>query len=342
MEPKRNRLRRVGINRAIALTAAVMLGSMGLSHTAAQDVAGSSWKRLPDMAVPRWEAGTVVLDNKLYVFGGYKMPTRSCKRVDVFDPKDNSWRQRADLPSAISHMNTVLDGRTVWFAGGFKDGYKGYAIAEVWNYDIDGDTYTAAPSLPEPRAGGGLALVGRQLHFIGGLQEDRDTDAADHWVLDLDELSKGKAEWKSAAPMPEARNQFSTVTFGGKIYVMGGMFHHDSGQDDQPRVDIYDPQTESWRRGADLPAGHSHAEGSTFVHGSRIFILGGMGRIAKRRWIDDKILALSPNDPWQALGNLPMALSSPVAAVIDDLLYVGGGSPNGATPQPAMWVRPAP
>ena len=342
MEPERNWFRRGGLTSVMALTATVLLGSMGLGRVAAQDVPESSWKRLPDMAVPRWEAGTVVLDGKLYVLGGYRMPTKACKRVDVFDPKDNSWRQRADLPSAISHMNAVLDGRTVWFAGGFKDGYKGYAIAEVWNYDIDRDTYTAAPPLPEPRAGGGLAIIGRHLHFMGGLKKDRDTDAADHWVLDLDGLSTSKAKWQNAAPMPEPRNQFSTVTFGGKIYVMGGMFHHDSGQDDQPRVDIYDPQTDSWRRGADLPAGHSHAEGSTFVQGNRIFILGGMGRIGKRRWIDDKILALSSDDKWKAIGDLPMALSSPVAAIINDQLYLGGGSPNGATPQPAMWVRPAP
>ena len=49
-------------------------------------------------------------------------------------------------------MNAVLDGRTVWFAGGFKDGYRGHAIAEVWNYDIDEDRYTAAPLLPEPNS----------------------------------------------------------------------------------------------------------------------------------------------------------------------------------------------
>jgi len=56
----------------------------------ARDESGGGWKRLPDTAVPRREAGTVVLDNKLYVFGGYKMPTKACKRVDVFDPKDNT------------------------------------------------------------------------------------------------------------------------------------------------------------------------------------------------------------------------------------------------------------
>ena len=198
--------------------AVAMLGMPSLAQGESQ----GSWTRLPDMAVPRWEAGSVVFEEKLCVFGGYRMPTKACKRVDVFDPKDNSWATLADLPSAITHVNLVLDGRSVWFAGGFKDGYKGYAIAEVWRYDIDKNGYTAGPSLPEPRGSGGLALVGRQLHYIGGLTEDRDTCSPKHWVLNVDKLEKGEAQWQEAKPMSKGRCHFGTVTFEGKIYLAGG------------------------------------------------------------------------------------------------------------------------
>lgn len=307
----------------------------------AQENAVSLWRELPNMPVARWEAGTVALDGKLYVFGGYTVGTRSSKRADVFDPADNSWHTLADLPSAITHMNAVLDGRSVWIAGGFKDGYPGKAIREVWNYDVDKDAYTAAPSLPEARAGGGLALVGRKLHYIGGLMPDRDTDAPDHWVLDLDSLKHGTASWSNAAPMPEPRNQFGTVTLGGKIYAMGGQFHHDSGQNDQARVDVYEPETDTWQRGASLPKPHSHAEGSTFVHGDRVLMMGGMTRDQRRR-IDTAILSRSASGSWETLGDLPKPLSSPAAAILGDRLFVAGGSLNGADPQPRMWVRDAP
>ncbi|MCP4170961.1 MAG: hypothetical protein GY758_09345 [Fuerstiella sp.] len=308
---------------------------------AAQEVSDVTWLKLPDMPVPRWEAGTVVLDGRLYVFGGYTKGTKSSKRVDVFDPMDTSWQQLTDLPSAITHMNAVLDGRTVWIAGGFKDGYKGHAITEVWNYDIDKNTFTAAPPLPERRAGGGLALVGRHLHYIGGLMPDRLTDAADHWRLDLQADSQSAAEWKNLAAMPAARNQFSAVSFAGKIYAIGGQFGHDKGQDDQPRVDIYDPGTDSWTRGPELPGPHSHAEGSTFLSKGRIFVVGGMTRDERRR-IDQHIVAGMPGGEWQIVGELPRPLSSPAAAIIGDRLYVAGGSLNGADPQPGMWVSSVP
>jgi N-acetylneuraminic acid mutarotase len=323
---------------ALAFAAAVTMGMPCM----AQDESHGSWKRLGDMAVARWEAGTVVLDDKLYVFGGYKMPTKACKRVDAFDPKDNSWTQFKDLPSAITHMNIVLDGRSVWFAGGFKDGYKGYAISEVWRYDIDKDTYTAGPSLPEARGSGGLAIVGRKLHYAGGLKKDRDTCSSKHWVLDLEKLEKGDAKWEEAKPMPEGRCHFGIVTFEGKIYVTGGMYHHDSRQIDRPLVDIYGPETDSWSRGEDLPTGHTHAEGSTFVHDKRIWFLGGMAQVGERRWIDNKITVLTSEGKWKHAGELPKPLSAAAAGIIDGKLYLAGGSPNGATPQPGMWVRSVP
>jgi N-acetylneuraminic acid mutarotase len=127
MTPTNYILHRFTAAMILALTITLGIGIPG--SVIAQD----GWQQLKDMPVGKWEAGTVVLDNKLYFFGGYTEGVRSSKRCDVFDPKDNSWTGIQDLPSAISHMNTVLDGRTVWFAGGFKDGYKGHAIAEVWN-----------------------------------------------------------------------------------------------------------------------------------------------------------------------------------------------------------------
>ena len=325
---------------SVAVLALVFFAPMATAH--AQD----GWQPLPDMPVGKWESGTVVLDGKLYFFGGYTQGVKSSKRCDVFDPKkpaEDAWTRIQDLPSAITHMNMVLVGRTVWFAGGFKDGYKGHTIAEVWNYDIDKDRYTAAPLLPETRGGGGLALVGRRLHYMGGVKADRDTDAADHWVLDLDQRAKGSAGWKNAAPMPAPRNQFSTVTFDKQIYAIGGQFHHDSGQDDQPRVDIYDPKTDAWSRGPELPKGHSHAEGGTFVSGGRIFMVGGHTTPAGgRKSIDADILALEPGGEWTSVGRLPMPLSSPAAAIIGGKLYVAGGSPNGGRVQAKMWVHKAP
>ncbi|MBP88662.1 MAG: hypothetical protein CMJ64_18435 [Planctomycetaceae bacterium] len=53
--------------------------------------------------------------------------------------------------------------------------------------------------MPETRGGGGLALVDRKLHYMGGVKSDSDTDAEDHWVLDLDKWAKGAPD---GTPLP--------------------------------------------------------------------------------------------------------------------------------------------
>ena len=326
--------------------------------SAAQKIETDSWQELPNMPVEKWEAATIVVDGKIFILGGYGAGVRSSKICHIFDPADHSWIRIQDLPSAISHVNPVLDGRKIWFAGGFKDGYKDHVVAEVWNYDIDLDgpglkgRFTAGPLLPGKRGGGGLALVGRQLHFIGGITEDRDTDAFEHWVLDLDEYEQGTGQWRdTGAPIPEPRNQFSTVVFDNKIYLIGGQLHHDSCQLDQNRVDIYDPETNSWSDGPVLPKGHSHSEGGTFVHDGKIFLVGGHttpGNPRKkkedeggRKAIEADILTLAHGGEWELFGKLPMPLSSPAARIVDGRFYVLGGSLNGGSVHPQVWVTHA-
>lgn len=312
-------------------------------------ITAESWQALPDMPIEKWEAATFLLDDRLYVLGGYTTHVRTSRTAHYFDAADESWTRIQDLPSAISHVNVVLDGRVAWYAGGFKDGYKDHIVAEVWNYDVDLDgpvergRFTAGPLLPEKRGGGGLALFDRNLHFFSGLKDDRDTDAAEHWVMDLDEYAAGVARWRDASPVPVPRNQFSTVQRGGKFYLIGGQFHHDSCQLDQARVDLYDPATDTWHESEPLPYGHSHSEGSTFVHDDLIYMIGGHFTPADgHKRIDRDILRCGQDGEWKVIGKLPVALSSPASRIIDGKLYVAGGSLDGGSVQPKVWVTRAP
>ena len=112
-----------------------------------------------------------------------------------------------------------------------------------------------------------------------------------------------------------------------KDYAIGGQFHHDSEQLDQARVDIYD----------------SDAEGGTFVHGGRIYMVWGhTTKPGETKQVDADVLALSSGGQWELVATLPMPLSSPAAAIIDGKLYVAGGSPGQSRVQADMWVRAAP
>jgi N-acetylneuraminic acid mutarotase len=61
-----------------------------------------------------------------------------------------------------------------------------------------------------------------------------------------------------------------------------------------------------------------------------------------RKAIDPDILTLAPGGEWALIGKLPIPLSSPAARIIDGKFYVIGGSLNGGSVYPKVWVTDAP
>ncbi|MGI9233136.1 MAG: Kelch repeat-containing protein [Woeseiaceae bacterium] len=293
-----------------------------------------NWSRLADMPEAKWEPASLVLNDKLIVLGGYGNYIVTSRLAYEFDPADGaqgSWTELQMLPSTISHVNLVADGNGFWYAGGMKDKPSrkvlDHIIAEVWYFDLEQDRLIMGPMLPERRGAGGLARLGDNLHYVSGLEEDRDTDSKDHWVLDLNQWkTTGNATWESAAPFPLPRNQLAVVTMNDKIYAIGGQFNHDLRQLDQTQVDIYDPQSDSWSRGPELPVPHSHSEHATVVRNDRIWMIGGhqTPEGGSKGFCQD-VLTMKEGGEWELSGLLPKPISSPAAGIINNRLYSAGG-----------------
>jgi Kelch motif protein len=139
--------------------------------------AALEWKMAAPSPFKRVESPTVVVNDKLYLFAGFTEELQASKQVDIFDPASDSWSRKKDMPTGLTHLNFAIEGKAIWFAGGFKGKHPGPVVDEVWKYDVTLDAWTVGTPLPEPRAGGGLAVLGRQLHYFGGYKADRDTNA---------------------------------------------------------------------------------------------------------------------------------------------------------------------
>lgn len=290
---------------------------------------------MPPLPESRYEAPMAVIDGTLLVFGGFTGVLESTSRVFALEPGGSHWQERGAMPIAASHFAVTTDGTTVWFAGGFVGDHPGAATAEVWSYDSLNDTWASGPALPEPRASGALVRLGRNLHYVGGVQADRDTDSGNHWVLPL-----GGEAWESLADISRRRNHLAGVELDGKMYLIGGQYNHDSTELsplDVAAVDVYDPVTESLSPAASLPTGRSHMEYSTFVLDGRIVVVGGRTRRADLA----DIIAYDPElDRWLQLPRLPNALRSALARAVGDRLVVVGGGRFEVQAQDAVWSAP--
>jgi len=79
-------------------------------------------------------------------------------------------------------------------AGGFYGDHPGVASDKVWRYDTVTDTWLEFPSLPEPRASGGIVVLDGKLHYFGAMSSDRMTDIDTHWTLDLSNPTSWQVE----------------------------------------------------------------------------------------------------------------------------------------------------
>eukprot|EP00091_Calanus_sinicus_P011320 TRINITY_DN25666_c0_g1_i1.p1 TRINITY_DN25666_c0_g1~~TRINITY_DN25666_c0_g1_i1.p1 ORF type:complete len:122 (+),score=15.26 TRINITY_DN25666_c0_g1_i1:105-470(+) len=77
--------------------------------------------------------------------------------------------------------------------------------------------------------------------------------------------------WREASPMVTPRSFHACTAHEGKIYAIGG----NDGSSILSSVEIYDPLTDSWDRGPELPLTLFNAQ--VINHQGNIYVLGGRG-----------------------------------------------------------------
>ena len=185
------------------------------------DPATGVWTTLAPLPTPLIWPEAVVLDGKIWVFGGLDGGWGFNLNMYVYDPAGGSWSLR--MGPAIPRFEgagLVLDGR-IYLFGGNAGGYL--ASAEV--YDPDSDSWSSVPVLPFPLARMGATEYGGKAYLIGGTNTDwwnagTDTvlrfDPQNASWTDLSSTLKGLAQ--------QGVHSAPAVSIAGKgIYSMNGM-----------------------------------------------------------------------------------------------------------------------
>ncbi len=288
----------------------------------------SSWTTKAAAPVIREEAQSATYNGKVLVFGGlYKGSNGkylALNRVDQYDAATNTWTQKANMPEAITHAAVVNLGDRAYFVGGYLGNHPGPGTTHVWIYTFATDSWTAGPDLPQPRGAGTAQLLGNEIHFVGGRDYGRDTDESDHWSLDI---TNPNATWQTRTPLARPRNHLSSAAINGLWYVFAGSHLEEGDSINSAGLDIYDPTTDSWSRGADLPTPMSHTHQATVVVNGKIITFGGE---LSYNVPSAEVLEYDPTtNVWSLLGYLPGQRRAATAVAIGNKVYVTGGYGNG-------------
>jgi arylsulfatase A-like enzyme/N-acetylneuraminic acid mutarotase len=257
----------------------------------------------------------------------------------ALEPNGETWKLAGRLDHPLGYGAAVSVDDSVIVIGG-SDGARHYA--DVWRLRWKNGRLekTALPSLPQPLANMGAALIGHTIFVAGGLIAPASTEAA-KTLFALD-LSAREPKWKTLAPIPgPARILPVVVSQGGALFVVSGaeLLSGADGKVSRRYLNDgwrYSPaaNNNNWRRIADLPqpvvAAPAIADGS-----SRILVFGGDDGANADRVFELKdnhpgfgrdILAYdTAADKWSKASELPVSLVTTSAVKWGGAVIIPGG-----------------
>jgi N-acetylneuraminic acid mutarotase len=284
------------------------------------------------------EGLSVVLNNRLYVFGGYERNTfRPQPEAYYYDPTlinslgqaRGDWVRLPNMPRGNTHAGIATDGRYIYIVSGYlanDQGSQTFGTRHVYRFDPEGTStetaYSRMPDLPQNQAAGVAAVIGNHLYYVGGTNSTRTQELGNLWRLDL---SNPNATWEARAALPNPRHHMGVAVYNDRMYIIGGQHDHDNRLVSQDDVHMYDPATDTWTQLADLPEARNHIGATTMLLGSRIYVLGG--QFAHEDARDTVFVYDIPTNTWFTQQDaMPLERHSSVGGVINGRLYLSTGS----------------
>ena len=304
-------MRRLAPIPALVLALVVYGHARAISQTAAQaDARTDVWTTAPSMAFERSAHAVASDDHAIYVVAGTGgTPPRPIEAVERFD--GHEWATIATLPGpGLNAPSLSVVGGRLYVVGGFS-GTTNLPTNAVHVYDLESRQWSTAAPLVGARGGHAAVVLEGKIHVIGG-GNDR-TTLATHSVYDPEADA-----WSDLAPLPRAEGSPAAVVYGGRIWAIGGR----SGGVDFGEVYIFDPGSGTWSDGPPLPPRGTH--GAAVFHGA-IHVFGGESQA--EHGVIGEVLRLEPDtQTWHAIDPLPTPRNYARAAVLNDAVFVIGGS----------------
>lgn len=272
--------------------------------------------------------GGVTCDGYLYIYSGHTGKAHDHSKHNLSGHfrrlplnRTAQWEELA-TESPLQGLALVTHGGYVYRIGGLRalnedvDAPDLHSTDAFARFDPATKSWTSLTSLPEARSSHDAVVIGDQLYVVGGWKLDGDEDGTWHNNALVANLTESPVVWQRI-PVPFQRRALAAAPVNGKLYVIGGM---NEDHDVVRSVSIYDPNTESWNSGPELPGDGMNGFGvSAWNVDGRLYVSGTDGRL--------HCLSTS-GEHWETAGKLaiPRFFHQLVPIPTGDLWAVGGAS----------------
>lgn len=278
------------------------------------------WSMGAAMPLPRSEHAVAEFGGKIWVLGGYPPGRLPSDLVQVYDPATSRWSLGPRLPQPIHHTHVAAVGGKLYMIGGEIEGASTGKpekfVADTWVHDPAVGGWAKRSPMPTARSGGGKAVVDGKIYVAGG----RPPGGHAFEVYD-----PATDKWEKLPDLPTQRNHLAMVALNGKIIVAGGRTGPGAMAERVDVVEIYEPATRLWTKGAPLPAPRGGITGAAYA--GCMFVFGGEGERTHVLGLTPTTYAYDPRaNRWTRLPDLPIAVHGlKGSAVIGGRIFLPGG-----------------
>ena len=190
--------------------------------------------------------------------------------------------------------------------------------------------WTQKADMPTIRSDFSTCVVDGKIFVIGGSLQLEMDEYGDQSLSTVEMYDPETDAWAGKANMPTVRSNVSVSIVDGKIYAIGGSKMKkiqvprgfNTGSEELPTVEMYDPATDTWTQKADMP---TPRKTKTCVVDSKIYAIGGWSTANEQSQLETVEVYDPATDTWAKAQSMNRARCSTAMSVVNGEIYAIGG-----------------
>ncbi len=272
-----------------------------------------TWGTSGSMPVPVADGQAAAFGSRIYLMGGTPvgdtMPAGEAPAglLQVLDTSTGEWSQLDPAPSPVSSGVTATLGNRIYFIGGVESGPGGIQrlTGKVQIYDPMTDGWSLGSDAPVPVADAAIAVSGSRIYLING-RVSADDATNEVWIYETSE-----DRWSPGPRTVRGVWDGVATRIGDRIYLAGGRTSDEGAA--EPLLQILVMETNTWRRGLDLPIPVTQSAGTQWE--GKFYLAGGRVQTGLDPFpgaATDVLQAYDPAGGWSVCASRPVFTSSSV------------------------------
>jgi N-acetylneuraminic acid mutarotase len=340
MHQARSRLGAVAVNGKIyAIGGNAENGIIGTNEE--YDPATDTWRGRMPMPTPRKGFAIASYEGKIYCIGGYTANGSTTGVNEVYDTATNTWETKTPMPTARWQLKANVVNGKIYLIGGFvadnsSSGYGTSNLNEV--YDTATDTWIQKTPATYNSLGRATAALDGKIYVLSG--------SFDNLVTTMNQIYDTQTDtWTFGSSAPTYFMSGSAIATTGlmapkRIYVFDKPSPDLAVNPNAPlySTQVYDPETDSWMAGADLPT--SRAEVAVAIINDKIYVIGGYSATYDNLPYDytPKITQYRTVEQYTPFGYGTAPPIIDVVSPVDQTYNVSSVSLDFTVNKPALWI----